>query len=212
MVMTETATVEPSVDHIAEHDYSPYRDAATLLWGQAGAWSVDEFARLNREYFADELPPLPIVIGIMPGGKCRGVTHLKQRGCRHRSTCACGWRISLASNEFVNLGAVSDTLLHECLHVALALRGQNPEHNGEPWCSEINRLSAVLGLECDAAPVKVRRVPNPLYVEGGDEPKTVVTRAELPGQMPRWKLGSWPHSVRPGGYHEQFGGIDVDIY
>lgn len=41
-----------------------YAHAATLLWGAAGAYAVDEFDRLNEYVWNGGLPSMPIVIGI----------------------------------------------------------------------------------------------------------------------------------------------------
>lgn len=124
-----------------------YRQAAALLWGDAGDFAATEFVRLNREHFAGSIPPMPIVIGLTAFGRCIGLT----RGG--------GWldspRITLApelfnGNRRTSGGPrmISDTLVHEMVHAALILRGEDPEHNGDPWCRLIAELSpAVLGRE-----------------------------------------------------------------
>ena len=44
--------------------YEDYRQAAALLWGEAGDFAAAEFSRLNREHFAGSIPPMPVIIGL----------------------------------------------------------------------------------------------------------------------------------------------------
>lgn len=181
--------------------YEDYRQAAALLWGEAGDFAAAEFARLNREHFAGSIPPMPVIIGLTAFGRCIGLT---RDG---------GWldspRITLAPELFNGnhrtAGGprmVSDVLVHEMVHAALKLRGEDPEHNGEPWCQLIKDLSpAVLGHEITARPVLPRRVPNPERASDPDAPKTVVVRKPEPGAMSQADLGRWPQCLRPGDYY-----------
>ena len=139
--------------------YADYRQAAAWLWGEAGEYAADESARLNREFFAGSIPPLPIVIGLTAYGRCIGLTRVH----------VIPPRITLASELFngslrTQGGPlmVSDTLIHEMLHAFLMLRGENFDHNQAPWCRMITELSPELaGGEILAAPVGTMRVPNP---------------------------------------------------
>lgn len=162
----------------AAHTHEDYRRAATVLWGAAGRFVVEEVRRHNRQHFGSELPPLPVVIGIVPYGRCIGMT-------RSRGAWAEGDqlpRITIASNLFAaGTVAVSDTVLHEMIHAKLMLAGLDPSHNGAPWCAEIERLSpAVLGREIKAAPVKPRRIDGQ------------VVRRHLAGHLTRDELARWP--------------------
>jgi hypothetical protein len=56
-----------------------YRNAAVLLWGDAGAYARDAFARINHDLFVNELPSLPIVIGTTAYGHCLGLTRHRDR-------------------------------------------------------------------------------------------------------------------------------------
>lgn len=157
-----------------------YREAGRVLWGAGGVYAVDEYVRLNQTYFAGELPPVPIVVGITAYGRCIGLT-------RHEGD----WkeelpRITLASNLFGDgPGAVSDVLLHEMIHVKLILAGLDSAHNGKPWCAEVERLSPIaLGLEVNAKPIHPRRVDG----------KNV--RLPLDGHLARKQLAYWPQSLR----------------
>lgn len=192
--------------------YEDYRQAAALLWGEAGDFAAAEFARLNREHFAGSIPPMPVIIGLTAFGRCIGVT----RGA--------GWldspRITLAPELFNGNHRtpggppmVSDVLIHEMVHAALMLRGEDPQHNSAPWCRVITELSpALLGCEITARPVVPRRVPNPDRAEDQDAPKTVVVRKSEPGAMPQADLAAWPHSQRPGGYYLAGRPIPVPTY
>jgi hypothetical protein len=165
-----------------------YLQAATVLWGEAGAFAVREFQRLNAELFARSLPPLPIVIGLTAYGHCLGLT-------RHRG----GWsdgqrpRITLAPEIFQGSAhmrggrhRVTDTLVHEMVHAKLILAGEDASHNGQPWCTEITRLSPlVLGHAILVAPVHVRRVAGKSR------------RVPRDGYLPRGTFARWPYSLRP---------------
>jgi hypothetical protein len=108
---------------------------------------------------------------------------------------------------------VSDVLVHEMAHAALMLRGEDPRHNGGPWCQMITELSpAVLGAEITARPVLPRRVPNPDRAADPDVPKTVVVRKPGPGAMSQAELAAWPHCRRPGGYYLEGKPIPVPAY
>lgn len=191
-----------------------YARAAALLWGQAGEFAAAEFARLNREHFAGSIPPLPIVVGLTAFGHCVGLT-------RHRGG---SWldspRISLAPEVFRGSGRtrggprqVSDVLVHEMVHVALFLRGEDPAHNAPPWCELITALSLeVLGREITARPVRTHRVPNPARESDPDAPKTIVRRMPEPGALAQRDLARWPHSLRPGGWYGSDRPIHVPTY
>ena len=192
--------------------YEDYRHAAALLWGTAGDFAAAEFARLNREHFAGSIPPMPIVIGLTAFGRCIGLT---RDGCWLDSP-----RITLAPELFNGnhrtAGGprmVSDVLVHEMVHAALMLRGEDPQHNADPWCRLLAELSpAVLGREIAARPVRPRRVPNPNRDADPDAPKTIVIRKPEPGTMSQAELARWPHSCRPGDYYLKGKPIPVPTY
>lgn len=188
-----------------------YRAAASLLWGPAGEFAVDEFARLNREYFAGSVPPLPIVIGLTAFGRCIGLT---------RGGWSAGPRISLAPEIFTGNDRtpggtlmVADVLLHEMVHAVLVLRGEDPAHNAAPWCRMITELApGVLGREATASPVVPRRIPNPARESDPAAPKTIVVRQPLPGQMTQDELAHWPTGGRPAGYYGAGERLQVPTY
>ena len=209
-----TATCDAQL-RVTQSGYDEYARAAALLWGEAGEYAAAEFARINREHFAGSIPPLPIVVGLTAYGHCIGLT-------RHRGTCS--WldspRISLAPEVFRGSGRmrggprqVSDVLLHEMLHAALMLRGEDPSHNAPPWCAMITALSpGVLGMEITARPVGTHRMPNPDRESDPDAPKTIVRRMPEPGALAQRDLARWPHSLRPGGWYGSDRPIHVPTY
>jgi hypothetical protein len=192
--------------------YEDYRRAATLLWGDAGDRAAAEFCRLNREHFAGSIPPMPVIIGLAPFGHCIGVTR------------PAGWlaapRIGLAPEIFTGNHRtpggprmLADVLVHEMVHAILMLRGEDPSHNGLPWCRMLRNLSpAVLGHRVTARPVVPQRVPNPARATDPDAPRTVVVRRTEPGHLSRADLAHWPHSLRPNGFYAGDEPIPVPTY
>ena len=169
------------------HGYEDYRRAAEVLWGDAGAFLVDEQQRMNADYFDGELPPLPVVIGITAYGKCIGVT---------RPEMYTGVpRITIASNLFKR-GAqpVADTLVHEMVHAKLQLAGVTSvgsQHIRPEWCAEITRITPLLlGCEIKATPPKSVRTKDGAVIKRTPD-----------GHLTRDELARWPHSLREDGYH-----------
>jgi hypothetical protein len=201
--------------------HETYADAAALLWGKAGEFAAAEFARHNCEHFAGSIPPMPIIIAMSAYGHCIGLTR------------APAWlaspRISLTPEVFNGSAEkfnpltgrtmpgrtrggprqVSDVLLHEMIHATLIFRGENPDHNGDPWCKLITELSPdVLGFDINARPVRTHRVPNPARATNPKAPKTIVKRMPDDGCLAQMELARWPHSLRPPGWYD----ADVPIY
>ena len=79
------------------------------------------------------------------------------------------------------------------IHAKLILASESPDHNGEPWCREIMRITPLLGLpEIHAAPDRVMRV--------GKGKASVVPRVARPGCLARLDVAGWPHTLRPPDY------------
>jgi hypothetical protein len=192
--------------------YADYARAASLLWGPAGEFAAEEFARLGRELFAGSIPPLPVVIGLTAYGKCLGATRPR--------TWLESPRITLAPEVFLGNHRtrggprqVRDVITHEMVHAALFLRGEDASHNAVPWCDMITGLSpAVLGREITARPVRTHRVPNPERESDPSAPKTIVRRMPDPGALPQAVLARWPHSLRPDGWYDTDQPIYVPTY
>lgn len=193
--------------------HEDYRQAATLLWGDAGDLAAAETERLGREHFAGRIPPMPVIIGLTAYGRCLGLT-------RGMEDWLAEPRITLApelfnGNHRTPGGArtVADVIVHELVHVALMLRGEDPRHNFAPWCQMITDLSpAVLGSTIDARPVVPRRVPNPDRETNPKAPKTIVVRRAEPGTMSQAELATWPQCRRPVGYYDGDKLIPVPTY
>lgn len=192
--------------------YEDYRQAAALLWGEAGDFAAAEFTRLNREHFAGSIPPMPVIIGLTAYGKCIGATRDGDWLGSPRITLA----PELFNGNHRTAGGprmVSDVLVHEMVHAALMLRGEDSRHNDDPWCRVITELSPeVLGREITARPVLPRRVPNPDRDSDQNAPKTVVVRRPEPGSMSQTELASWPHCCRPDEYYLEGKPIPVPTY
>lgn len=185
---------------LREEDGSPtsctdYRSAAVALWGEAGRYAYDSYARMRGAYFPELPEQIPIVIGLTAYGKCLGAT---MGAWEH------GPRISLHPTMAFGCGGrfVDDVLVHECLHAWLRQTGRSPDHDSEDWYAEVRRLSpAVLGRAVDihrGSDRKSVRVPNPNYEPGVDDRKTVVRKIRMGEEHAR--VASWPHSCRPAGY------------
>ena len=171
-----------------------YRDAAVALWGEAGAYAHDAYARIRAQHFPALPEQLPIVIGITAYGRCLGLT----RACWDH-----GPRITVASNLFAQgRRRVDDTMVHEMLHVWLHQAGHSIEHRSDPWYAAVRRLSpAVLGHELDVrrgADRRSVRVPNPHAGEG--RPATVVRKVRADNAVPHGDVARWPSAFRPEGY------------
>lgn len=173
-----------------------YRAAAEALWGEAGVLVHDAYARHRAEHFPELPDELPIVIGITAYGHCVGLT---------RADWSWGPRITIGSNLFAQgWRRVDDTVLHEMVHVALALSGRDVEHQGDGWYAEVSRLSpAVLGHPLDVRRGGHRRsvrVPNPARDTDPDAPATVVRKRLVPGAVPHGDVARWPGAFRSPGY------------
>jgi hypothetical protein len=184
-----------------------YRDAAEALWGRAGTYAHDAYAR-HRAALYPELPgQVPIVIGITAYGHWDGLT---------RPGWAHGPRISLSSAAFGRGHRyVDDLLAHEMLHAWLAITGHAVRHDSPDWYAAIARLSpAVLGRPVDArrgAGRRSVRVPNPDWRPGSATPKTLVRKRPVPDAVPHADVAAWPQSFRPDGY-DWGGAIDCPPY
>lgn len=173
-----------------------YRDAAEALWGQAGAYAHDAYARLRAGLYPELPIQVPIVIGITAYGHCDGLT---------RTSWQHGPRISLFSSAFGRGHRYLDDLLtHEMLHAWLAVTLRAVRHDSADWYVAVRRLSpAVLGRAIDARRGAARRsvrIPNPDWRPGSAAPRTLVRKQAVPGAVPHADVATWPQSFRPDGY------------
>jgi hypothetical protein len=175
-----------------------YRDAAAALWGEAGTYAHDAYARIRPALYPELPAQVPIVIGITAYGHCDGLT----RACWEH-----GPRISLFSSAFGHGSRyVDDLLAHEMLHAWLAVTRREIHHDSADWYAAVRRLSpAVLG--CEVAAVrgprrKSVREPNPRYEPGNGEHKTRVRKRAVPEAVQLHAgVARWPQAFRPEGYN-----------
>lgn len=173
-----------------------YRDAAEILWGEAGAYAHDAYTRLQARHYPELPATLPIVIGLTAYGRCLGLT---------RPSWEHGPRISIFSSVFKQgTRAVDDLLTHEMLHAWLHLQGADTAHDSPAWYEAVAELSpAVLGHDLAArrgAGRKSVRVPNPAWKPGSDEPRTLVRKTASPGGVRHADVARWPQAFRPADY------------
>ena len=180
-------------------DIGELRRAARTFYGDVGAWAYDVWEELNDRHFGGRLTPGPITWGLTPYGGCIGYYDaVRNEITLHPSLIRPGER---AWNLHALLGRryTTDVLIHEMLHQKLHLIDGLPvgdQHNTDPWCAEIARLSAELGLTCPPArPVKPRRIRD-------EDGKSRVARVPLDGHLAQMDLARWPHSLRPRAYYE----------
>lgn len=168
--------------------------AGAALWGPGGAYLYAAYERLQSRLFPELPPELPMVIGLTAYGHCIGLTRSWPSGAR----------ISVAPKVFAE-GArmVDDVLVHEMLHVSLMQTGLDHKHAGEPWYSEVRRLSPkVLGRELDVTRPKRRsvRVPNPAYGPS-DGRRTLVRKVSDDSAGLHAAMARWPMPFRPARYY-----------
>jgi hypothetical protein len=175
-----------------------YRDAAIALWGEAGTYIHESYAR-HLPLFPQLPQQLPIVCGITSYGHCIGLT---------RSSWQHGPRITIASNLFKQgTGQIDNTMIHEMLHAWLHTTGHDTAHDSPDWYDAIRRLSpAVLGHEVDITYTpsgsrrKSVRVPNPRAGEP-EQPKTIVRKVPRDDlDTDHAKVAGWPRTFRPADY------------
>ncbi len=147
-------------------------------WGEVGTNVFRAWEEFNKRFFDDALRPVPIVmVATSPYGHWVGCTHW----LRHPRRVA---YIGMTAPNNRKLASDPGVLLHEMVHAWLVHTGEDPSHEGRPWCREITRLSALLGRpEIKAEPQKVRRVNG------------AVKRVVPDGSIDRMAAARWPHSV-----------------
>jgi hypothetical protein len=174
------------------------RQAGAAFFGELGAWAFDAFDELNTLCFGGRLQPRPILWGLTPHGRALGFYsprdgHITLHTSLIRPS-GNAWRMrSLLGEQFAR-----DVLVHEMVHASQCELlghegfGGNDTHNCESWCSEIMRITPLLGMPpIKAKPIRQKRVNGSVqwYTE--------------PEHLQRKAIASWPHSIRPRGYYEQ---------
>jgi hypothetical protein len=171
--------------------FQELRNAASVFFGDLGAWSYDTWSELNEAYFEGRNIPGPIIWGLTPHGFALGLySPGKNQITLHQSltkeTESCPWGITCLGKEFAR-----HVLLHEMMHQRIDMlygkirNGEKgPSHNCQHWADEINRIAPLLGLHhVKAQVVKQRRVNK------GENGKFTPD----PGFITRREMGSFPH-------------------
>jgi len=136
---------------------------------------------MSEILFDCSAPILPVIITpVSPYGRSIGFCAMSDDSAEHHR----------ASRIWIKESAVRDgswplILIHEMLHAKLSWMKLVSAHNKNPWCEEIVRISALLGREINAAPIRQKRINGKVT---WFTPPEVMTRTEIAG---------WPHSV-PG--------------
>lgn len=142
------------------------RAVARHYFGAAGVFAYAAFDYLNATYFDGALPDPLITWALTAHGRCLGATHRASSAAvitLHPSLLGGhsprAGRSRLGDQDAVApwgippdlLGPVlaCDVLLHECIHLTIAARGETggpSSHNNPAWIAEVNRLAPMVGL------------------------------------------------------------------
>jgi hypothetical protein len=152
---------------------------ADRCWGDLGTNTVRLWRQYNEEYFGSILMPTPVLyVPTTPYGGCVGLT------CRDR------YIYLMPPNGSRSWAFTRGTLLHEMTHQYLQQVEKNPKHAGEPWCSEIMRLSTILGKNIWAGKYTVKKV------EGKSVRANTARPADSSGQiLNQVEIGTWPQTL-----------------
>jgi hypothetical protein len=182
----------------SQHKVTPeLRRAGAAFFGKLGTWAFDTFDELNALCFDGCLKPRPILWGLTPHGYALGFYssgdgHITLHTSLIRPSGNAWGKRSLLGERFAR-----DVLVHEMVHASQcellghSAFGGNNTHNCESWCSEIVRITPLLGLlPIKAKPIRQKRVNG--SVQWYTESECLTRKA----------IASWPHSIRPRGYYE----------
>jgi hypothetical protein len=169
-----------------DYTVADMRRTLEVGWGQLGLCVADCWVEFNRLYFGGRLLPLPIFLTpVLPYGRCVGQTEC----------CGVVTHIALAApRQGRFLVADKDTLLHEMLHQFLHEAGENPKHEGMPWCREIMRLTKqITGKDIWAGAYTIRKVRD------GQARRSVRINLPEPGtgrpSIGQRQIARWPDSL-----------------
>jgi|GEM_PF-2622125 hypothetical protein len=149
-------------------------------WGDLGVFAADLWQALNERHWKGTLDPTPIWFpSASPYGRWVGKISGNHKGQTQHIQIVRG----RSKQE------KADILFHEMIHQYLFENSLNPNHNAEPWCDEIMRLSLeIWGTEIWASP------SNPRKVKGKS---ARIQKLSLNGEtsLPLKKIASWPDSI-----------------
>jgi hypothetical protein len=153
----------------------------------------DAFEAINENIFDGKLAPHPLVIGLVPYGKCAAFN----RDSKFILLNASLWGGAYAVGTY---GRVC-TLLHEMMHSAVGIIGTGTgtsSHDCDGWAAECSRIAPLIGLDGlrFSRRVSVRRDKRPIKeVPAGCVPLVDVARfpcslvsvdVQLRDYMPEW--------------------------
>lgn len=119
-------------------------------WGVEGVQLAKLWQGLNEKHFDDRLIPLPIWFpSTFPYGCAIGLF----------SANFDGESLHIQIKRGMEIGQKANVLLHEMIHQSLSESGQDPSHNGTPWCEEIMRLAKeIWDVSIWASPCSPRKI------------------------------------------------------
>ena len=169
--------------------FAEVRNILHYAFDKHGVAIADSWLDFNERFWEGKLEPVPLfLVAATPYGNWSGLcTHNKQR------------TINIQIKHGLDLQTKRGVLLHEMVHQYLVESGANIRHNGQPWCTEIMRISRdYFGKAIWAGAPKMARVKrrNPKT----KEMEKVITRINPPGpngepSLTQKEIAGWPHSV-----------------
>jgi hypothetical protein len=152
---------------------------ADRCFGELGLNTVHLWKRYNDAYFDGTLVPTPVLyVPTSPYGHWVG-QHVADRNI-----------YLMRPGPSRSWGFVRGVLLHEMIHQGLAQAGKNPKHDGNPWCSEIMRISHYFDRNIWAGKYTVIKVEGKSVRANMPRPKG--NRARILDQD---EISKWPHSI-----------------
>lgn len=153
---------------------------ADRCFGELGRQTIFLWREYNDVYFGGSLAVTPVLyVPTSPYGHWVGLH-------RHDQNIYLMFPGEKRSWNFVR-----GVLLHEMIHQHLSQRGKNPAHAGEPWCSEIMRISKLLGANIWAGRYTVKKM-NGKSVRANEEPPASLKGLQALNQK---QIARWPHSI-----------------
>jgi hypothetical protein len=153
---------------------------ADRCFQELGRKTVGLWRQYNVDYFGGSLHPTPVLyVPTSPYGHWVG--------CFYRDA-----NIYLMHPSPKRTWAfVRGVLLHEMTHQKLAQDGLDTKHAGEPWCTEIMRLSRMLGRDIWAGKYIVKKVKGKSVRANKPKPASSTATRELN----QYEISRWPYTI-----------------
>jgi hypothetical protein len=165
--------------------FGEVRRVAGATYGRSGLHLADLWDAYNRDYFGGKVDPVLICRSrVFAYGRCIGYTSVRSGEDPWRHIVVKAYSQNVCADQRA-------ILLHELVHLALFQRGEDPNHGGVPWTTEIMRISELLGQELWAGRYTVIR----------DGKKTRRANKAPPEELAQLRrlnqdeIARWPHSV-----------------